>query len=1378
MAVRSARVQTAVISLLTDQLSDALGVEAHIDQVDFRFLRTLDLQGVFLSDQMGDTLLYVPTLSVSFDPFALDDNRLRFPSVELQQPYISVWQDSSVNSMEFLLRAFSTPDSLRTPLPMPISIENIAIRDARIRYHHLPSSHDLRLTNIDATVHLPFISNDSLAASIEQLRLHAYLRDIDALVSAEFHGDFDSVFADRLQVTYRGERLLLGSMQLRDPLHLSLTHLLIDCQDLYCSQPVLSCLLSDFYHRPVSLPRELRQLGDVHYRGFLSGSLDTLHLHGAFTSRLGSVTTCGFLSADTTFRDIRFRGEVSTRRFCLGKLLPGSQIGTIAFSTTCTAHYVAERPLDAQGEIHISSLQYRNYTYRHIRSRGTLHNQQYRGRVDIADPNLTLGVSGTVDFSGDYPFADIALQMEHLRLGQLHLLSDCQDEDARCAAHLHFTTASDEDDPQWVDRLNGSLTFDSICLTNYGAEATFRTFDLRFSADRTQTSLRLISDYLNAGISGDFEWSTLPLTMQSFFHKLFPHFVATPRQYSDINDVDFYFYFKNLSDLTALRRKPRRIPYTPTVKGYIHESSHSYSLQAYVPGIEKRNSALQDITLSLYQQNNQADLLLSLMRRTLDLDSTQLRLGDIAVHFAAKACHDSVHTDLAFGNIERYHDDAHIRVDARLDRYRQRPLISLNVLPSRFYLQDTLWTLADSHIEYCAADTALTVSDFCMSVPSRTRSLSVEGIASTRLRDSIRFSLKDFSLGTFMRYLNLDKAIAVGGDVSGWATLYALFAEPVFEANLHVPNAQFNHTPLGDLHATASVDHQTHHVSVEAAASEGERVLTSLTGNVQPENRYWELFIHTDSTDMALLNFWTSSFLHEVEGRAFGDIHVFGGRMKTYVTGDLYAQNAALTVPFTGARYFFSDSVHLDTASISFPSVHLRDAYGHTGRLHGAVFHDRFRSFSYAFDASFRNLMAINRPYSSQESFYGQAFATGDLHLAGDDKGTSVTVNATTCPSTDIYLCVGTASSASDDSFVTFVSTPSSASVRAHRRDTLPDTPSSSSRFSTTLSVAVTPDAQLHLTLNPHTGDGIVGRGEGDMRLTYDGATRDMSLFGTYTIRSGMFSYAVGNLIRKSFTISDGSSLSWSGNLVAPVLDVHAVYRLTANLRDLFGSDASLLTTNRTSVPVECLMSVSERMTNPVLSFGIRLPQSDETLSAQVRSIINSEEMLMREVVHLLVFNCFFTPEYLATSYSRSSDAYSLLSSTVTGQINSWLSRLTDVVSVGFNFRSDGEGSAASQEYETQFQINPVNRLTIMGNFGYRYNDLSNRPFFGDVDIEYGLTRDNQLKAHAFTHTVDKYSLKQAATVQGVGLLFRHDFNWGDARRKRQLKKQQQQEGD
>ena len=191
-------------------------------------------------------------------------------------------------------------------------------------------------------------------------------------------------------------------------------------------------------------------------------------------------------------------------------------------------------------------------------------------------------------------------------------------------------------------------------------------------------------------------------------------------------------------------------------------------------------------------------------------------------------------------------------------------------------------------------------------------------------------------------------------------------------------------------------------------------------------------------------------------------------------------------------------------------------------------------------------------------------------------------------------------------------------------------------------------------------------------------------------------------------------------------------------------------------------------LNNPILSFSLEFPQSDQSIQAQVKQIINTDEMLMRQVIYLLVFGRFFTPDYMTMSQSTTTlnSTYSLLSSTITSQINSWLSKLTDAVTLGVAIRSDGEGANESSEYEAQFQIQPVDRLVINGNVGYRYNDVSNQPFFGDLDVEVLLTEDGQWRLKGYTHTVDKYSLRQASTIQGIGFMWKKDFNWPSLKKK------------
>ena len=317
------------------------------------------------------------------------------------------------------------------------------------------------------------------------------------------------------------------------------------------------------------------------------------------------------------------------------------------------------------------------------------------------------------------------------------------------------------------------------------------------------------------------------------------------------------------------------------------------------------------------------------------------------------------------------------------------------------------------------------------------------------------------------------------------------------------------------------------------------------------------------------------------------------------------------------------------------------------------------------------------------------------------------------------------------------------------------------------LNLDLDPNLQFNLVLGERNGDIIQGYGTGNLRLSYETPSDDVSLFGTYRLTKGTLNYTVANVIRKEFTIGDGSVIVFTGNPSNPQLKVQAKYRATGNLRDLLGDEAEQLGTSRSNIPVLTVLNMTGTLNNPILSFDLELPMSDQNIEQQVRQVINTDEMLMRQVIYLLVFNRFFTPDYMTNAKAATlNSTYSLLSSTVTGQINAWLSKLTTMLTLGVAIRTDGEGANSSQEYEAQFQLQPVDRLIINGNVGYRYNDMvSNKPFFGDLDVEVLLTDDGQLRFKGYTHTVDKYSLRQASTIQGVGLLWKKDFNWPEKKK-------------
>ncbi len=102
----------------------------------------------------------------------------------------------------------------------------------------------------------------------------------------------------------------------------------------------------------------------------------------------------------------------------------------------------------------------------------------------------------------------------------------------------------------------------------------------------------------------------------------------------------------------------------------------------------------------------------------------------------------------------------------------------------------------------------------------------------------------------------------------------------------------------------------------------------------------------------------------------------------------------------------------------------------------------------------------------------------------------------------------------------------------------------------------------------------------------------------------------------------------------------------------------------------------------------------------------------------------------------------------------------SDKWSLAPNIRSD-RGDFSDVEVDVALSSHLLNnRLLLNGNFGYRDKALNNNSFIGDFDIEYLLNRRGTIRLKAYNHYNDQnYYVKTALTTQGVGIMFKRDFD-------------------
>ena len=1367
LALYNSKVQTYIVGQVTEKLSEKLSADVSIKHIHYRPLNHLTVDSLYISDQQRDTLLFVEQAHISINLLALVDDRLDLTEIALKRPYINLhsMKDSTLNC-QFLLDMMQQTDT--TTSSMRVNVDKLQLTDVRFRYN------ELLINQLQLDLTLPVFSSDSLDIHINHLALHAQYDQLDAEFKATLHGDLDSIFADEMLLVYRDQRIFDGDIAVYYPTNLDSLSVQAHCNDLYCNYAILQDFLSQLRTKPIHLPASLTTLGHVHYRGAIKGRLEQLNLHGAFTTALGSVTVNGNVGADTTLQDIAFRGNISTNGFQLGKILRHKGLGKIAMHAHVDGKVDSLRLTECVAKADIHRLEYQGYTYRDIHFDGVMGVEEVSGQLHILDENITLQLNGLADWSEEDTRLDITARIANLRPHAINLTDKYPELSVNAMTYISLFTSGSR--KQMLDNLTGYLIIDTLDVRNGDKRAMMEQLKLdidKLLHDGESTRyMRLQSDYLTANISGDFQYTTLPHTIQNLLNTYLPSLIPHSKQKNEHpNTLDFYAYFRGLDTISNLLDLPYSLPSYPTIKGFINERVNQIGLQAHVPHIQTSGTQIEDLTVSLENSRDALDMAVYMYNRLPKDNPTAAKIGDVKIKVNLNVLEDSVDMKIHLDNTDSVRNAGTIHISSLIKKYANHPLLNVHLHPTNIVLNDSAWTINDANILYTAASKTVDIHDFSLNTDYQ--SIAVHGTASPNEADSITVALQNIDLQYLLSYTTAGNAISVQGPLTGWATMYSLFTHPMVEAEVTIPQAGLNGTYLGDLTAQAYLDRKEKNIIINGTVVDStERKVIDVQGKVVPANKWWGLDIDCDSVDIRFIDFWTHGIFKNIQGRAFGDVQVSGQKRKTWVTASAYAKDVQLTIPQIGSTFYFSDSIFLDSTAIRIPKVTLYDKEGHQGTFNGIISHTNFKDFHYDLHANVNNLLALDLPYTAQSLFYGKVYGSGSIHIKGNDDECKIMVDARTEANTKFYLSVNTASEASNSSFVQFTQ-PSASNNLLHLLSAPPAQNKTKlakrTKLQLSLQIEATPTAEINIKLGGD--DGIRGRGEGNLKITYDDSSEEVQMLGTYTLQSGTFSYALGNIVRRKFDIAEGSYVVWDGDPLSPTVDITGRYHTTASLRDLFGSEFSQAATNRTSVPVNCVLHMTDKLFNPILKFAVELPQSDESMQSQVNSIINTEEMLMRQVIYLLLFNRFYTADYLQSNQTIGlNETYSLLSSTITGQINSWLSKLTDIFTMGFNFRTDGEGETASQEYEANFQIQPIRQLVINGNFGYRYNDLSNRPFFGDLDIEYLLTPNGKLRAKAYTHTVDKYSLKQANTVQGLGLIFKHDFNWN--LRKKRSKKQ------
>lgn len=1162
--------------------------------------------------------------------------------------------------------------------------------------------------------------------------------------------------SNRLSVEMRGR---LRNVTHRDRLAFDFPYIKVDA-----SASEIAKLTQNLVRLNANALDKVLKCGNVGLDGSLSGNLKHLKYAGLLATSLGTVKLNGTYETDATGKHVA--GHVLTGGFDIGRILnQESLLGSLAMNAdadvTIRNH---NHVIKVKGAV--DHIDFKGFRYRNISADFMATNTSVAGRLNVNDPNLMLDLDGEAIFAKSQKQINLDVKARNVNFARLRLTGKHSDKNLSLDGHIALSGKS-------LDDIIGNVQFHDITFVNTeddGVHLDNLSLTSGFD-DSGYKKITVASDFANGGITGNFKLSSLPQCLKGAINNVFPGLLANYRQfgkpYSGNNFVEYDFTVDPSDELQSLLKLPVKLVYTATLNGKVDDRNGVVEINCKMPYLLQGKKIIEGTSLSagIVGETAKINFKTQIPTKNGKTDIEVSGIGhngvcDLNAGWRINRSHD-YHGQLSFRTAMQRHDNGKLETE-----------MSLN--PTQIVVNDTVWNVNSGNVNIY--DNVIDVNNIFGNCDKQF--IKIDGKVSKDPDDVLAVTLNDINLDYIFETLNIDN-VKFGGRAVGkfYASDLLSGAPRISTPDLYVAGLKYNDAVMGDAKIVSSWDNSSKAVSLNAHIAQSNGGHSNIYGDIYVGGDSLRLTFDADKANVAFMKPFMAAFAADVQGNASGHAVLFGDFHNIDLYGDLYVQDLKFKIAYTNVYYTCTDSLHITPGNISFNGIKIKDRDTHQAIFSGWLKHNAFHDPKFSFSITqAHDFLCYDVGPNSETHWYGTIYGNGSAFVTGEPGVVKINVNMQTAQRSKFTFELSNNLNASEYNFITFRDRDALAGkkpvvadsvdsipeiVRMYANQNKPKDESMPTIYSINLQGDITPDAQLVLLMDPVGGDKIKATGSGNMRLAYNNADDKFEIYGKYTLDRGSYNFTLQDIIIRDFTIRNGSSISFNGDPYSAALDINAIYSLNANILDLdqsFSADKEL---NRTNVPVYAVLKANGAMSQPDISFDLEFPTLTSDAYRKIKSIISTEDMMNRQIIYLLALNKFYTPDYM-NNVKNNNELSSVASSTISSQLSNLLGQISDKWSISPNFRSN-KGDFSDMEVDLALSSQLLNnRLIFNGNFGYRDNTYNTRNsnFIGDFDIEYLINSKGTIRLKAYNHFNDQnYYVRNAMTTQGVGIMFKRDFD-------------------
>ena len=1403
------KVQTIIAQKIANQFSKQYGTEVQISTAELNLSGNIDLNNFLVIDHKRDTLIYFNSLNLS--PRSLKrmiSSDLNFKSIKfdgLQLNIVKYISEDKTNLEIFLDKLNKNKKPVKIGGKLNFEIQNVIVFNSNISFKDFNSfgnnffisdlnidfsniklfenNLNFNINNINYKNDLGFSLKD-FSSNLILNKKEFYLNGIDfsyekSNIKGDLYIDFskinnensisiaslDSIYLDfkiadseidpsDLRIIYdKIDKTYSDSWNLKSDINGFISNLninktiLSNNDNLIEFDAKLSNIFSgrddyllDFKFKKINtssqtinsilpeifgtiIPTSTKRLGKFIFNG--NALINSYEVTSNFNLKIqqGSVNAFLKISDLSNVDNAIYTGYVEGNNLDISKFINFKSIGRSNFKFDINGRGFTSEYLDSQVTGNIEDISFNNQILKKIEIFGQVKDQVFDGKLTLNDPNLKLDFNGLIDYSNDLIDFDFNSSIKFANLFNLGF-NDNGILNGDFIVKLRGNNMKD---------LIGDLTLQKIKYQNIDRTIEFKDLYAQLRNNEGNRIINISSEDIVSGILiGEYDFINLRSSVLNNFGKHYSNYkLLRPLESQNIS---FSLNFK--PKFLKLINNNLSIDENTFIKGTF-ETNGNYELK-----LESSFLNFKDITANnfLLDINNKVGFIKidKIKSPLINGKDFELNTNFINDSLIVSSSYSSAKNELNKFNFSHTINDENKSVisfsDIELiinDQNWSINKIKENNLPIITFSRDAK--------DYSFQNGNFKSNDQYLSV-----NISEDAYNSNYFFDFNNVSLENFTSSS-------DK-IFFQAQINGIIELIKKNDLYKGTSSLKIDDLRADNNSLGsaNLEINASNDLKSFVMSFDII-KDSQKTL-GLEGNFSIEEDFYPLDMKLNMRNFAIMPFSKigDNVITNFDGLFNSDISISGNSNTPNFTGEIRANDVEFLIPYLNVKYELSNNpvFKLTNQSFEINDFNLYNSKTNTiGSLNGIITHNKFKNWLLDLSIDTKNLMILDTDSKNDPAYFGKGFLNGYATIFGPGKNLLIDLKGSTNKGTFLTIPIKKSTNTGDLSYLNFVN-------NSENNNNIKRT-----GLKVNLDLDFNSNANVEVILDPESDSKLLVKGDGNFNFKIN-TLGNFNIFGDYTVNSGSYFFNSLGIVDREFILTKGSTIVWNGNPYMADLNINANYEIPG------GANPAILIQNTSfnrKIPTNIDVNLSGNlieMNTP--DFKINFPNTSGPIKSELEYYLVDKEKTQKQAISLL-YQGTFIDEISLSSVSSQAITNNLFQK-ASGIIDDIFTSSDDKMNVGINYLKGDKNAASSflnrDRLGLTLKTEISEKILINGKIGVPVGGVEDNVIIGDVQIEFLLNEEGNLKARFFNKENEyQYFANDIGYTQGMGISYELDFD-------------------